>query len=45
MDGYFGVSCSKECHCLSDMICSKYSGECPAGCGAGWQGPDCQDRM
>lgn len=41
-DGFFGPSCQRQCHCGSDSVCDKQTGDCPAGCANGWIGPACR---
>lgn len=40
--GFYGDYCELDCHCADGAPCDEETGECPAGCAAGWTGrPHC----
>lgn len=40
--GFFGLNCSRECHCQNGGVCDATDGHCT--CAAGWMGTFCQQR-
>lgn len=40
--GFFGLNCSRECHCQNGGVCDSLDGHCT--CTPGWMGTFCQQR-
>lgn len=40
--GFFGLNCSRECHCQNGGVCDTLDGHCT--CTPGWMGTFCQER-
>lgn len=40
--GFFGLNCSRECHCQNGGVCDTLDGHCT--CTPGWMGTLCQER-
>lgn len=40
--GFFGLNCSRECHCQNGGVCDPLDGHC--SCTPGWMGTFCQQR-
>ena len=40
--GFFGLNCSRECHCQNGGVCDPQDGHCT--CTPGWMGRFCQQR-